>query len=128
MSKSYKLKDDNYIDSSAIMHEGSILEEVLNQGLLKELLNSHSANSPWNIDMSSYSYGILVVMYKPDRTTSHNSYIYSFVSDGSGVTLNRIAYTEYNSNAAPTISASGTTLNISKATYGGNIEVFFLGK
>lgn len=132
MSKSFKFKNNMYLDSKSIVHNKELLSNVLNNdGMkVKKLLNVYTGSaSSWSIDLSKYTCGILIINYHPDGTEQNNTYIYSFVKLNSNgkIYVNLITSLNMNNNAAPGLTVNYTSITLTKANWGGFLRVFYLG-
>lgn len=106
MAKSYKLKDNNYIDSSGITHNRENLKDIINNGLLREskgdLNNATETGIYWfnpevnNIPQSA-PYGNILTIVAPGNKFEQGSWW-----------IIQIAFTTYNSILIRN-STNGTT-------------------
>lgn len=83
MSRSYKLKDNNYIDSSGITHNRENLKDIINNGLLRDhkgdLNNATETGIYWfspvvnNIPQSD-TYGNILTIVAPGNKFEQGSW------------------------------------------------------
>ena len=62
MSKSYKLKDGNYIDSTGIVHNKQLLSEILNIQEIPLTINEEYIYYPSDSNVYCYKIGKLVII------------------------------------------------------------------
>lgn len=130
MSKSFKFKNNMYLDTKGIVHNKKLLSDILSENIKTIcLLDKYFTTSPWTIDLSKFTCGILIINYHPDGTDENNTYIYSFVKLNSNgkIYVNLITSLNMNNNAAPSLTVNDTSITIKKANWGGFLRVFYLG-
>ncbi len=150
MSKSFKFKNNMHLDSTGIVHNKELLSNVLNNGLMsssdKEKLNGIAngatniakiifknavVQGPVNLDVTNYSKGIFIFLFKADGTTQHSCHIMSFSRHSSTASSSmQLVYNTENTtfiNTTVTYSSTNNMFTFKMGVWGGRLDVFYIG-